>query len=342
MNISDGLAFDDLLLKPKYSEVKSRALVDLSVNIKDFKFAHPIIPANMKTITGVEMALAVAKSGGLALIHRFMPMEEQLNIIEHLKAQSAIQYVFDKIGFSIGIQDSDKENIHKFMDLGVKILCLDIAHADSLGAIKMIEFIKSNYKDVLLIAGNVATYGGAYRLCEAGADVVKCNIGAGSLCTTRIETGAGVPQMTALDECKNAIIDFQYKSHRRIYLISDGGITTNGAYTKALCFADMVMSGFSFSGCTETPGNMVNIDGRIYKEYVGSSTHKTNRIEGVKAIVPIKSGFKEILNNILEAIQSGCSYQGVDNLEKLKEHPVFVRITNAGLIESQPHNVIIR
>ena len=341
MNIKDGWTFDDLILTPKYSEVKSRALVDLSVDIKDFKFSHPIIPANMKTITGMEMARAVYKSGGLALLHRFMPIEEQLEIAKLFAIESIPTY-FNHIGFSIGVKEEDKDNVSKFVDLGVKILCLDIAHAHSLNAIKMIEYVKSHYPNILLIAGNVATYGGVFRLCEAGADVVKVNVGAGSLCTTRIETGSGVPQMTALDDAKNAITDFEYRAHKRVYLISDGGITTNGAYTKALCFADMVMSGFSFSGCTETPGNMVNIDGRIYKEYVGSSTHKTNRIEGVKAIVPIKSGFQEILKNILEAIQSGCSYQGVDNLNKLKEHPVFVKITNAGLIESQPHNVIIR
>jgi IMP dehydrogenase len=353
MHILDGLTFDDLLLIPKYSEISSRNMVDLSVNISGLKFSHPIIPANMKTITGKRMAEAVYNSGGLAILHRFMDIEEQLNIIkEFAEIDSQREYyvtndsliakdsLLSHVGISVGIKEEDKENIKKFIELGIKIICVDIAHANSLGAVEMVRYIKNNYPDILLIAGNVATFGGAYRLFEAGADIVKAGVGNGALCTTRIETGAGVPQMTALDDCYSAKLSFQEETGKKVYLISDGGISNIGSIVKALCFADMVMMGNMFAGCEETPGPILQQNGIMYKEYVGSSTHKSSHIEGVKALVNIKGSFSSILEKIKDGLTSGCSYQGCDNLEKLKDNPKFVKITNNGLIESYPHDVI--
>jgi IMP dehydrogenase len=130
---------------------------------------------------------------------------------------------------------------------------------------------------------------------------------------------------------------------KRIFpFIADGGIKSAGDIVKALCFADMVMVGNLFAGCEETPGLRKNIGGTSYKEYVGSSTYKTNHIEGVAALVPTKGTYKSVLNKLLEGLRSGCSYQGAHNLEELKDNPAFIRITNAGLKESHPHDVFIK
>jgi IMP dehydrogenase len=197
----------------------------------------------------------------------------------------------------------------------------------------MCEYIAKNHPEVLLVAGNVATGEGAARLVDVGADVIKCGIGGGSSCSTRVEAAAGVPQLTALWD----VVDRLDWNSNNVSIIADGGIRFAGDAVKALCLADMVMVGGMFAGCDEAPGEMINIDGIQYKEYRGSSTHKQNRIEGVVHLAPYKGSASNILQKITEGIQSGCSYQGVDNLKDLKEEPFFVKISQAGLIESHPH-----
>jgi len=339
-NFKESLSYDDVLLVPQYSSVRSRSDVDLSIKIKDYTFSHPIIPANMKTITGKEMALEVIKSGGLAIIHRFMSVDDQIDA--YLACKEILEYsTFGKVAVSVGVKDDDKNSIPIFLSKGVSAFCIDIAHGDSVHCIEMIKFIKSFEKvgrDILVIAGNVATGNGAVRLWKAGADIVKVGVGPGSLCTTRIETGNGVPQLSAVIDVyeardKNNLINK--------YFIADGGIKSAGDVVKALCYADMVMVGNMFAGCLETPGLNLNIDGKNYKEYVGSSTHKGKHVEGVAALVNAKGPFKEILNSICEGLKSGCSYQGVHDLIDLKLNPQFVKMSSSGLKESHAHDVAI-
>lgn len=339
LTIREGLTFDDVLLVPKYSKIDSRSIVDISVNIGFRTFLHPIIPANMQSVTGEKMADAVIKSGGLAILHRFMPIEEQLEIIGRLSNNDLLSHSLNNLAVSVGVKENHHEDIKKFFDKGIKIFCIDIAHGDSKYAINMTEWIRDKYPQSLIISGNVATGNGAKRLWEAGADIVKVGIGPGSLCTTRIETGNGVPQLTALID----VADFKntfFRSQDK-YIIADGGIKNAGDIVKALCFADMVMTGNIFAGCVETPGTILSITGKSYKEYRGSSTHKANHIEGVVAIVPTKGKYKNILEKLLEGLRSGCSYQGAHNISELKDNPEFIKITNAGLIESKPHDIII-
>jgi len=346
--IREGLTFDDVLLVPQYSDIESRSKdVDVSVKWGCLEFAHPIIPANMKTVIGEEMAVKIIKSGGLAILHRFMDEKEQLQIANR---------IFDNYGnehfaVSIGVKPSDREMVARFRDAGIRIVCIDVAHGDSKMCMEMTSWIKEKYPDIFIIAGNVATGEGARRLWQAGADVVKVGVGPGSLCTTRIETGNGVPQFTALAdvaEVQRQLNELERTKHyphekrRQFRFISDGGIKSAGDIVKALCFADMVMIGNLFAGCEEAPGRRVEIDKVIYKEYVGSSTHKTNHIEGVAALVPYKGTFQNIMTKLVEGLQSGCSYQGARNLEELKDNPTFIRITSAGLKESHPHDVIIK
>ena len=343
--IRDGITFDDILLVPQYSTVKSRSKVDLSVKLGSLEYKHPIIPANMQTVTGRAMVLAIIESGGLPILHRFMPIEDQLNI-----AKNIVDVYGDKnIAISIGVKEEDSLYVHKFMSVGVKIFCVDVAHGDSEQCINMVSWLKERKPKPFVIAGNVATGEAAKRLWLAGANVVKVGVGPGSLCTTRIETGNGVPQLTALIDVAQAQKELltYYKLTddsdltRHFPFISDGGIKSAGDIVKALCFADMVMVGNLFAGCVETPGDVMKIDGRTFKNYVGSSTHKTNHVEGVVALVPTKGTFNSVLAKLLEGLSSGCSYQGAHNLIDLKDNPVFIKISNSGLRESHPHDVII-
>lgn len=349
--IREGLTFDDVLLVPQHSTIKSR-LTDVNIGVKwgALDFAHPVIPANMKTITGFKMAEDVICSGGLAILHRFMPVGEQVGTAEALINKYGMMHQADKhFAISVGVKETDRQNIKRFLDVGVKIFCIDIAHGDSDQCIEMIRWLKEQNPTPFVIAGNVATSTGARRLWDAGANVVKVGIGPGSLCTTRIETGNGVPQLTALMDVAQAQADLiaLYKTKdekvitRQFPFISDGGIKDAGDVVKALCFADMVMVGNVFAGCEETPGEILTLNGVPHKEYVGSSTHKTNHIEGVSALVPCKGKFKDILDKMLEGLRSGCSYQGAHNLVELRDNPEFIRITNAGLRESHPHDVRI-
>ena len=343
--IRDGLCFDDVLLVPQHSEVGSRSDVDISVNWGGLHFKHPIIPANMMTVTGNEMAIEIIKSGGLAILHRFMDETEQIRIAKK---------VFDDHGnehfaVSIGVKSNDREMVAKFRQAGVRIICIDIAHGDSKQCIDMTKWIKDKWSDMIVIAGNVSTGAAAERLWRAGADIVKVGVGPGSLCTTRVETGNGVPQLTALMDI--SLVRLALAMHNKVgyptinrpmYIIADGGIKSAGDVVKALCFADMVMVGNLFAGCTETPGKTLIIDGVSYKEYVGSSTHKANHVEGVAALVPTKGTYQSVLTKLLEGLRSGCSYQGCLNLKELRDNPEFIRITNAGLKESHPHDVILK
>lgn len=338
LKVIDGLTFDDVLLVPRYSEIKSRGDIDLSVKLsKGLIVGHPIIPANMKTITEGAMARTILETRGIALIHRFMPLDQQFDTIS-LHSGNWNKYV----GFSVGMKDTDREAVDKFIKRGVKIICIDVAHGHTKLCISMTEWIAKKYPDIFLIAGSIATAEGAIALWEAGADAVRVGIGNGSICSTRLEAAAGVPQLTALSDVWDAKRNMERTLGRKLFSICDGGMSKAGDCVKALCFSDLLMTGNLVAGTDETPGELLTIDGRTYKSYVGSSTHKTNRVEGVAAIVPSKGPAKTVLTKIWEGIQSGLSYQGCSNLEQLKQNPQFVRLTNAGLKESGAHDVIVR
>ena len=338
LNITEGLSYDDVLLVPQYSEIETRSSERVSLSAKLPKIGtelkHPIIPANMKTVFGEEMAEAVYLSGGLGFLHRFMPIEEQRSIFIGLVGRF-LEDFSNHIGFSVGVKKEDYENIPGLIGIGAKIICIDIAHGDSKLCVDMCKFISTKYPDVLLVAGNVATETGAWRLWDNGADIVKCGIGGGSLCSTRIQTGNGMPMITSLDQVQNAKIKFKDK-----LIIADGGVKDSGDCTKALVLADLVMAGNLFAGTEEAPGTKITKDGILYKEYAGSSTHKSSHVEGVTTFVPYKGMYANVLDKLLQGIRSGMSYQGVDNLIDLKENPQFVKISSAGYRESIPHGTL--
>lgn len=340
LNIKEGLTFDDLLLIPKHSNIKTRKDISVSVELsKGLSFKHFLVPANMATVSGAEMALTAFTAGGMAILHRFMPPNDQIKLAKELGSLCSSGKAENHIGFSVGVKKEDYNMVDEFASYGAKILCIDIAHGDSEHCVQMTRYISETYPYIFLISGNVATREAAKTLWRAGADAVKIGIGSGSLCSTRIETGNGIPQLTALSEASDMrkILTDNKAVSKPIFIISDGGARNNGDYVKALCFSDMVMTGSLFAGCVETPGKTITINDITYKDYVGSSTYKANHIEGVSALVKCKGTYQEIIDKTLESVRSGCSYQGVNNIKDLQKDPQFISITNSGLAESHPH-----
>lgn len=343
MKIKTGYTFDDLLLIPKYSEVASRADVDLSVDLgKGVKLKMPIVSANMSNVTGHQMAGVMAGYvGGLPILHRFFPTAN--DIVKEFELACGLANVCSGVqhpvvAASIGVQEQDLDLVERLVAGGCKVICIDVAHGDHALCRQMTSYIAKKFPKVLLIAGNVATGAAAAMLADDGADVIKVGIGGGSLCTTRIETGNGVPQLTALAD----VYARSQKRNHPFKIIADGGIRQAGDIVKALCFSHAVMLGNLLAGTDEAPGTIVNINGFPHKEYVGSSTHKHNHVEGVRAHVPCKGSVRSVIDHLMAGLKSGCSYQGACNLEELRENPEFVTISSAGLRESYPHDVILR
>jgi IMP dehydrogenase len=340
MNIREAFSFDDLLLIPKYSEIKSRANVSTVATLcKGFEFGSPIVPSNMRTITGLEMARKMFEMNNLAIIHRFVSFENQLAMAQSLAEDPVLTNPFRYIGFSVGVKPEDYERADQFVAAGVRILCVDVAHGYSKMCGEMTKYIAEKYPDVLLIAGNVVDGNGAGFLWRAGADIVKCGVGQGSICTTRIITGNGVPAMTTLMDVASERGFFEKELGRKLFIMNDGGCKSSGDLVKALCFADLAMTGNLFAGCLETPGDVLEIDGKLYKQYVGSSTHRGNYTEGVRSIMPVRPSAKEVMEKLLEGLRMGASYQGVASVKDLQKDPLFVRQTILGARESNAHDV---
>jgi len=341
--IVDGLTFDDVLLVPRHSKIRSRSEVDLTTNIGSIELELPIISANMKTVTGSEMARAMKNCGGFGILHRFWSDYKKENA-KIIFDQCTYSTTPAHIGVSVGLDDNDfwEEYVARYGDVTdqngffPRVICVDVAHADNEHCLNWVSQLRERIDQLkakpVLMVGNVSTGDGAWNVYNAGADCIKVGQGSGSLCSTRIETGNGVPQLTALMEVKDRI-------DNKISIISDGGIRTAGDIVKALCFADAVMVGNLLAGTDCAPGDVITIHGRQYKTYVGSSTHKTNHVEGVRGLVPVDIPTAEKLRILSEGIKSGLSYQGVKNLKDLQKVAQFVRISNSGLVESKPHDV---
>ena len=338
LNIRKGYTYDDLLLIPKYSTIKSRNDVDLSIDLgKGVELGIPIVSANMKQIASKELVLKIIEQGGLSLLHRFdkNPLVSQINLFKDCTEKH--KSYENNIGVSIGVKKQDFDYVGIYAENGIKIICLDIAHAHSLHAIEIISKIKSKYPKVLLIAGNVATKEAFCSLAKAGADVIKVGIGSGSICSTRIETGNGVPQLTAISECYDAMNEY----YPNVKIIADGGIKKSGDVTKALCFSHGVMLGNMLAGSDEAVGDIININGSKHKMYAGSSTLKKEYVEGYSGAVTSTGPVQNVIEKILQGVRSGCSYQGAHNLEQLRKNPEFSLLTSNGLVESKAHDIYL-
>ncbi len=473
MEIKEGLTFDDVLLVPKYSNITTRSQTDLSTKLsKNISLNIPLISANMDTVTESAMAIAMAREGGIGIIHRFLTVEEEVEEVLKVKrsasvmienpytispdqsAKDAINYMHEKgvsgllvvkdsklagilthrdvmfesqssklvqdimtkdvitakpgitiieaketlrqhrieklplvddkgmikglvtskdithnenypnaskdkkgrplVGAAVGVKGDFMERTEALLNADADVIVVDIAHGHSENAINTIRNIKKAFPNCELIAGNVATAKGAEDLIKAGVDAVKVGVGSGSICITRVITGSGVPQLTAVYDC--AQIGKKYD----IPIISDGGTRTSGDLTKALAAgASTVMVGSLFGGTDESPGSFVMKNGKRYKIYrgmasfyaaLGRKSKETGNItanedlndyvaEGVEAMVPYKGTVTDIIKQLSGGVRSGLSYCGAHTIPQMQQNAEFIKMSRAGFAESQPHDV---
>ena len=475
MDIKEGLTFDDVLLVPKRSPIISRTQTDLKTKLsRNITINIPLVSANMDTITESGMAIALAREGGIGIIHRFMTIGDQVDEVLRVKRSESVmieqpytikddmkvhdakkmmreygvsgllvetedrtldgiitnrdiifeknmerkvaelmtknvitakygttmeqakeilhkhrieklpvvddkkrivglitskdimkmdQYPFaskDKkgrllVGAAVGVKGDFLERTEALLDAGADTIIVDIAHGHSDNAINTVNMIKKAFPNCELIAGNVATGEGARDLITAGVDAVKVGVGSGSICITRVITGSGVPQLTAVTESVKVSREYD------IPVISDGGIRTSGDTTKALAAgASSVMVGSMFGGTDESPGKTLVKNGKKFKMYRGMASFyaslgrkyreeglqvvDSNDLndyvpEGVEAMVPYKGSVVEIIRQLVGGLRSGLSYCGAKTISEMQNNAEFIKITPAGYIESQPHDV---
>lgn len=467
----EGLTFDDVLLVPGRSEVLPRD-VDISTRLtRKIRLETPVMSAGMDTVTETRMAIAVAREGGIGIIHKNMSIEEQARMVDRVKrsehgvitdpfslapnntVRDALdimeqyrisgvpvtegtklvgiitnrdirfetefnqpiknimtserlvtapvgtsmdqameilrKYKIEKlplvddnfnlmglitikdiekshkypnsakdtrgrllVGAAVGTAHDTFERLEALTRSGVDVVVVDTAHGHSIGVINMIRLIKEKYPDLQVIAGNVATGEATEELIQAGADAVKVGIGPGSICTTRVVAGIGVPQITAVFDCAEAA------SKYGIPIIADGGIKYSGDIAKAIAAgADVVMLGNLFAGTEESPGEVIIYQGRSYKVYRGMGSidamlqGSSDRYfqedaqklvpEGIEGRIPYKGYVSETIFQLIGGLKAGMGYCGVKNIEEMKTKSRFIRITNAGLVESHPHDISI-
>jgi IMP dehydrogenase len=338
--MKEAITYDDVLLVPSYNHYASRRIVNISMVDRSEKLQLdlPLMTANMDTITEDQMANYIGGKGGVGVLHRFMSIDDNVAMFKRCEHHAFV---------SIGCSEADLQRIEALRDAGATKYCVDVAHAHAkyVGATlkRMREMLG---RDACLMAGNVATYAGADYLASCGADIIKVGIGGGSVCTTRIKTGFGVPNLTAIRECARV--------GRSI--VADGGIRTPGDIVKALAFgADFVMIGSMLSGTRPTPGAVQSKtldNGKVYryKNYRGMASREVaddylggvaewKTAEGVATQVPFREDEDAIIADIIGGLRSGLTYGGADNIRELQRKLDYIVITPAGRLESLPHKL---
>jgi IMP dehydrogenase len=474
LEFREGLTFDDVLLVPKFSDITSRSQTNLETKLsRNISLNIPLVSANMDTVTESGMAVAMAREGGLGIIHRFLTIEEESNEVLKVKrsgsvmienpyfispeqrVKDAILYMKEKgvsgllvtdsesklvgiltqrdvifesestqlvkdvmtkdvvtakpglsldeskeilrknrieklplvdesnhikglittkdisnienypmaskdkkgrplVGAAVGVKGDFMDRTESLLEAGADVIVVDIAHGHSENAVNTIRHIKKAFPNSELIAGNVATAAGAEELIKAGVDAVKVGVGSGSICITRVVTGSGVPQLTAVLDCAKV------GQKHDIPIISDGGIRTSGDVTKALAAgASSVMVGSILGGTDESPGSFISKNGKRFKIYRGMASfyaslgRKSKEIgqvsieddlndyvaEGVEAMVPYKGSVSDILKQLTGGVRSGLSYCGAHTIKQMQENAEFIKMSGAGFAESQPHDV---
>jgi IMP dehydrogenase len=352
MEIEEGLSFEDVLLRPKRLRFLSRfnGEIDLSTEIlPGITLKYPIVSANMDTITEGIFAEKIRELGGLGIIHRFMDFDRHIEELNRIGVCERILCVGVGSG---GLERFKRVCCEQHEDF-IQGILIDVAHGHSNAVIDRIQEIKEARPDLPIIAGNVATYEGAYDLVSAGSYCIKIGVGSGSLCSTRLKTGNGVPQITAIMEAKKAIDDWYVSKYRnkrdawRPTIIADGGIKNSGDGIKALaCGANALMLGSIFAGTEETPAKTINFPKKgLVKCYRGMASREAQEswkgratsIEGEMIYVPYKGQLQNVFEEFISGMLSGMSYQNAKNIKQLQDHARFIKITSAGWKESLPH-----
>ena len=347
-----GLTYDDVLLLPDASEVvpsevdtKTRLTRNISINV-------PLVSSAMDTVTESTMAIAMAKAGGIGIVHRNLAIEDQVKQVKLAKAQGIV-------GAAVGVGDDGYARAVAIIEAGVDVVVVDTAHGHHKAVLDAIARIKKEFPKIEIIGGNVATRAGAQALINAGADAVKVGVGPGSICTTRVVAGVGVPQITAIMEAHKAC------DKADIPLIADGGLQYSGDIAKAIVAgADCVMLGSLLAGCDESPGELVEVGGRKYKAYRGmgslgamqsrgeQKSYSKDRYmqddvlsedklvpEGIEGKVAYRGSVSATVHQLVGGLRSGMGYAGAADIASLKENGRLIQITSAGLKESHPHDV---
>lgn len=337
MKFQRCLSYDDVLLAPQYSEIRSRSEVNIGNSLDDERsFMLPVISAPMDTITESTMAIAMGMAGGLGVIHRYNSIEDQA-----AQAFQAREFGIKKVAAAIGITGDFLDRAEMLITMGTSILCLDVAHGHHAMMKEAITKIKDRFPYVHIMAGNIATKQAFEDLASWGADSIRIGIGGGSICSTRIQTGHGIPTLQSVLDCASS------NASKDVRIIADGGIRNSGDIVKALAAgADFVMLGSILSGTDQTPGPILTSpQGKKYKTYRGMASkeaqfdwrgkHSSN--EGISTTVPYRGSVQHLLQDLDNGIRSGFSYSGAWNMDELHAKSQFVFQTTAGQTESGTH-----
>lgn len=368
-NFPPGITFDDVLLIPGYADF-SRDEIDISTQLtKKITLSSPFVSAPMDTVTENKLAIALAELGGIGIIHRNLTVSNQADEVAKVAKYKLL------VGAAIGASSGFEDRVSALVAAGASVIVVDSAHGNAKHVIDTIHYVKKTFHDVQVIGGNIATREGAENLIKAGADALRVGMGPGAICTTRIISGMGVPQLTAIMETVSVA-----KKHG-VPVIADGGIKYSGDMVKALAAgAATVMMGSYFAGALEAPGKVHQLKPEqvpsrfksilskkqptyAFKEYRGMGSvgamkegakiksedefHGKNykdRVmvaEGVESLTPIKGTVKEIVDQSIGGIRSGMYYVGVKTIKELQEKSRFMQITQASLTESHPHDILI-
>ena len=330
----EALTYQDVLLVPQYSDIESRSEVDIGSQLDNhLRLDLPVIASPMDTVSESPMANAMSENGGLAIIHRYNTIDEQCKHVECLPTEAMV-------GAAIGVTGDFVERAQELIRTGVNVLCLDVAHGHHSLMENALKILRHKFPDFHLMAGNVATLEGFDALAHWGASSVRCNIGGGSICTTRVQTGHGVPGLQTIYDCARSEFAGDVK------IVADGGIRNGGDIVKALAAgADFVMVGALLSGTDQTPGKLFKTGEGNFKQYRGMASRdaqmswrgKSGSPEGVSSMIPYKGDVNFILAELAGSIQSGLSYTGARSIEELQAKASFIRQTNAGQTESSAH-----
>ena len=345
--IKEALTFDDVLLVPRYSSVlPNQTNLETSLT-NNLKLKTPFLSSAMDTVTEAKMAIAMSKEGAIGIIHRNLDIKKQSKEVLETKKKNSI------VGAAIGTSKDDYKRAKNLLDSGVDLLVIDTAHGHSQKVIKTLDKIKKIKSNIPICVGNIASGEAAIKLYNSGADILKVGIGPGSICTTRIIAGIGVPQISAIIDVKKSI------KSRKIKIISDGGIKFSGDIAKALAAgADAIMMGSIFAGTDESPGKKFRYKNKFFKKYRGMgsigamSSGSSNRYfqdnqkdkskfvpEGVEGRVEYKGPVKNILYQLKGGLKSSMGYIGAKNLKEIHTKAKFIKITKAGFYESMVHSV---
>jgi IMP dehydrogenase len=344
--VQPAYTYDDVLIKPQYSEVVSRKDVDISVEIAPgVKLDIPIMPVNMQTVISVDLCVKISELGGMATLHQFASIDEQVKMLQDVKSRGA------RVAGAIGATKDYLERAKALIDNGVSLIIMDTPHAHSFFTINAVKEFRKMFGDFPFIAGNIATREAAVDLINAGVDGIKVGVGPGAACLTRVNAGAGMPQLTAVLECA------EIAKQMGKTVIADGGIQTPGNFAKAIGAGGTVaFIGSMFAGTDESPSELVVVNGKKFKRYFGSSSesakelriqddpaykNKPNEfIEGADGLTKYHGSVESLVEKLTMGLRSAMSYSGAFTVNEYQEKVIFFTVTQSGFKENGAHGLI--